>query len=69
MSIVFRTTTDASAVYRERTAVRIARSYSSSETGNLAAVTKNSTFICDDVIAPEQAPGGQVGVPLPPDAP
>jgi hypothetical protein len=49
MTTLFRTTADASSIYRERTAVEVARSYSSSDTGNLAAVTKNSTFECDQV--------------------
>jgi hypothetical protein len=63
MSVPFRTTTDASSVYRERTSVIVARSYSSSETGNLAAVTKDSTFVCDDAVVPEaahQVPSGPV---------
>ena len=47
MTTTFRTTADASAIYRERTAVDIARATSAADTGNLAAVTKNSTFQCD----------------------
>lgn len=39
-------TADASMNYHERTAVELARSMSSAETGNLAAATKNSTFQC-----------------------
>ena len=50
---VFRTTTDASSIYQERAGVEIARANSSSDTGNLAAVTKNSTF-----------PSGTVQVPV-----
>lgn len=41
---VVRATADASSVYRDRASIEVARSYSSSDTGNLAAVTKNSTF-------------------------
>ncbi len=41
---VFRTTTDASSIYRERAGMEVATANSSSDTGNLAAVTKNSTF-------------------------
>ncbi len=44
MTTIFRTTTDASAIYRERASIDLARAYSSSDTGNLAAATKNSTF-------------------------
>jgi hypothetical protein len=40
----FRATADASFAYQERTGIEVARSYSSSDVGNLAAVTKNSTF-------------------------
>jgi hypothetical protein len=49
MTTPFRTTADASSIYRERTAVDIARATSASDTGNLAAVTKNSTFQCDQI--------------------
>lgn len=49
MTTSFRTTTDASSIYRERTAVDIARPTSASDTGNLAAVTKNSTFQCGTI--------------------
>jgi hypothetical protein len=44
MTSVFRSTADDSATFRERAASVVARSTSSADTGNLAAVTKNSTF-------------------------
>jgi hypothetical protein len=44
MTITYRNTSDASTVYRERSAIEVARTDSSAEVGNLAAVTKNSTF-------------------------
>lgn len=43
-STLFRASADASNLYREGAAVDVARCTSSAETGNLAAVTKNSTF-------------------------
>jgi hypothetical protein len=48
----FRTTTDASSTYRERAGLEVARANSSSDNGNLAAVTKNSTFKTEVVQAP-----------------
>jgi hypothetical protein len=44
MTTIFRATADASSIYRERTGVDLVRVYSSSDTGNLAAAIKNSTF-------------------------
>jgi hypothetical protein len=44
MTTIFRVTTDASSTYHERASVDVARAYSSSDTGNLADATKNSTF-------------------------
>jgi hypothetical protein len=57
MTTIFRATADASSIYRERTGVQVARAGSSADTGNLAAVTKDSTF---EVTIVQEAP-----VPLP----
>ena len=38
-------TADASIFYRETTAAPLARSVSSSDVGNLAAITRNSSFV------------------------
>jgi hypothetical protein len=46
MSTVYRETADASSTYRERTGITIARSQSAAETGNLAATTRDITFLC-----------------------
>jgi hypothetical protein len=53
---VVRATADASSVYRERASIEVARSYSSSDTGNLAAVTKNATFEVSVVQEAQPAP-------------
>jgi hypothetical protein len=44
MTTIFRNTSDDSATFRERTAAAVVRPSTSADTGNLAAVTKNSTF-------------------------
>jgi hypothetical protein len=59
MTTVFRATADASSVYRERTGVQVARAHSSADTGNLAAITKDSTFqvtIVQEAPTPEARP-------------
>jgi hypothetical protein len=44
MTTIFRSTADDSSTFRERTGVTVVRVTSSADVGNLAAVTKNSTF-------------------------
>jgi hypothetical protein len=44
MTTIFRSTADDSGTFRERTAAIVVQPSSSADTGNLAAVTKNSTF-------------------------
>ncbi len=44
MTTIFRSTADNSSTFRERTAAAVVRPSTSADTGNLAAVTKNSTF-------------------------
>jgi hypothetical protein len=58
MKTIFRTTADDSATFRERTGSVLARSTSSADTGNLAAVTKNSTFQSDqpEAVVPTERP-------------
>jgi hypothetical protein len=53
---VIRATADASSVYRDRASIEVARSHSSSDTGNLAAVTKNTTFEVSVVQETQPAP-------------
>jgi hypothetical protein len=58
MTTIFRVTADASSTYHERTGVDLARAYSSSDTGNLAAAMKNSTFFepCTKPVKPANVP-------------
>ena len=58
VTTAFRATADSSSVYRERTGVQLALAYSSADTGNLAAATKNSTFEVTVVVQ-------EASVPLP----
>ncbi len=44
MTTIFRSTADDSSTFRERTAAEVVRPSTSADVGNLAAVTKNSTF-------------------------
>jgi hypothetical protein len=44
MTTIFRSTADDSSTFRERTGAAVVRPSTSADTGNLAAVTKNSTF-------------------------
>jgi hypothetical protein len=41
---IYRSTADDSTTFRERTAAIVVQPTSSADTGNLAAITKNSTF-------------------------
>jgi hypothetical protein len=68
MTTIFRSTADDSSTFRERTAAAVARSTSAADTGNLAAITKNSTFQgnqAEPLISPEKPQPSTAGQPPP----